>query len=294
MNPPKRLKNKINPGSFVACVLASVFILLSGVSFAMSSESFSVSPDVIAGGGGSYSTAGDSAVGTIASGNYSIICGFYPSSLSEADSTAPSISAVKADGRLIADGDFIGRTSVLSAEVTDDSGINTALSSIEVDGVFTPFSSLSGPSAGYDASTGILTYTFGFTSDGTHSLAIHAVDINDNVSLYSKALKINTSGSSSAGLYMYPNPYNPLSGSGAIAYNLSKDSDVVLYIFNAVGQIIVKRNFVSGSEGGRTGYNEVPWDGRTDFGHVAGNDIYFVRLLSEGKVIGKTKIAVIR
>ena len=278
----------------IAYIFVAVSILLSGSALALSSGSYSVSPEVISSGGGQYGNAGDSAVGGISSSGYIILCGFFPSSISAADSTPPGISNVRVDGHLIAEGDFISRTSVLTAEVTDNSGINTALSSVEVDGVFTPFSSLSGASSGYDASTGILTYTFGFTSDGTHALAIHAVDVNDNVSLYSKELKINTSGASAAGLYMYPNPFNPLSGAGAIAYNLSEDSDVTLYIFNAVGRIVLKRTFMSGSEGGHTGYNEVPWDGRTDFGNIAGNDIYFVRLLSGGKVVGRTKIAVIR
>ncbi len=93
----------------------------------------------------------------------------------------------------------------------------------------------------------------------------------------------------------HPNPYDPSSGSARITYNLEKDSAVALYIFGVNGRLVLKREFLSGSNGGKAGFNDVTWDGKDDFGNELGNGVYAVRIVDKAgmKVIGKSKIAII-
>jgi flagellar hook assembly protein FlgD len=91
----------------------------------------------------------------------------------------------------------------------------------------------------------------------------------------------------------YPNPFKPSTQSTTVSYTLAVDGTTSLYIFDMQAKLIWKRDYASGSMGGKAGYNEVTWDGRDDFSTQVGNGIYPFRIVSNGKVIGKGKIAVI-
>ena len=93
----------------------------------------------------------------------------------------------------------------------------------------------------------------------------------------------------------YPNPFNPAVGEETeIEYQLTRDADVTIYIFNTIGQLIKKIDCASGATGGTAGYNKVAWNGYSDFAEIVGNDVYLVRVVSGGSVIGKNKIAVLK
>lgn len=90
----------------------------------------------------------------------------------------------------------------------------------------------------------------------------------------------------------YPNPFNPNNGNAAISYLLSKPANITLTIHTLAGTLVTKKNYSSGTTGGRAGYNEVAWDGRSDGGATTGNGIYIVLIVGDGKVLAKGKITV--
>ncbi len=65
----------------------------------------------------------------------------------------------------------------------------------------------------------------------------------------------------------YPNPFNP---STTIAFDLPKQSEVVVTIYNVMGQKV--RTLVNGSL--NAGHHEVVWDGRNDFGMPVAGGVY--------------------
>ena len=276
-------------------------MLLNTQSFAMISASYTISTSGIAARNGTVSSssyggsagAGIGAVGRTSSASYSGISGPYGAVLLATGTTPPVISDFKIDSMTIVDGDLIKGDATLTATVTDNLGVDTVKSSVEVDGVFTAFSALTSPST-YEAAMGALSYKLNISSSGDHTVKIIAVDTNNNATSFLRSVKTNSGDLIALAVCFYPNPFNPNSAAGAIAYQLNKDSDVSIYIFNAIGQLIYRSNCMSGASGGHVGYNEVAWDGKDDFGAIVGNDIYFVRVVSGGKVIGRTKIAVIK
>ena len=42
------------------------------------------------------------------------------------------------------------------------------------------------------------------------------------------------------------------------------------------------------------GYNQKSWDGRDDYGQIVSNGVYLVRIVADGKLVGKDKIWVIK
>ncbi|MFQ5499372.1 MAG: T9SS type A sorting domain-containing protein, partial [Candidatus Zixiibacteriota bacterium] len=69
----------------------------------------------------------------------------------------------------------------------------------------------------------------------------------------------------------YPNPFNP---STTIEFEIPGASDVVLEVFNILGQVVA----VPLSERLPAGYYRTTWDSRYDSGRVAPSGIYFYRL----------------
>lgn len=94
------------------------------------------------------------------------------------------------------------------------------------------------------------------------------------------------------------NPFNPTTGPTTISYNLSKDANMTVYIFNIRGERIWEYRAPAGTPGGVVGENKVLWDGITTFRESASIGAYIVHLTTrEGgkiKTLSKTKIAVIK
>lgn len=97
-------------------------------------------------------------------------------------------------------------------------------------------------------------------------------------------------------LMNYPNPFDPTKEQTRIVYPLVSNADTMVLIFNISRELVWKRNFSSGASGGKAGDNSVVWDGINDFGEIAGNGIYFCRVIDRttGNVLAKGKIAVSR
>jgi flagellar hook assembly protein FlgD len=150
----------------------------------------------------------------------------------------------------------------------------------------------------YDTSTGALVFTPKTTlGAATYTLRLESTSsIGEVVTMEGTGLIVNPSSTNqtvSGTPLNYPNPFKPSTQSTTVSYTLAVDGTTSLYIFDMHGKLIWKRDYASGSMGGKAGYNEVTWDGRDDFSTQVGNGIYPFRIVSNGKVIGKGKIAVI-
>lgn len=75
----------------------------------------------------------------------------------------------------------------------------------------------------------------------------------------------------------YPNPFNPTT---TISYQLEKNSDVLLTIYNQAGQKV--RTLVQDTQG--AGFQSIAWDGRDDAGLPLSSGIYLYRLQADDRV----------
>lgn len=79
-----------------------------------------------------------------------------------------------------------------------------------------------------------------------------------------------------------------------IAYNLTTFADVRIILISKYGRVHWNYFAPSGSEGGKAGYNEVAFDGRSILlGETVPNGIYMIKLVSQNRVIGTGHIIVI-
>ncbi len=74
----------------------------------------------------------------------------------------------------------------------------------------------------------------------------------------------------------FPNPFNP---STTLSYNLPKDGNASLVIYNLKGQKV--KTLLNGKQ--TKGNHEFTWKGTDDNGNTVGSGIYLVRLLTNGK-----------
>ena len=136
-------------------------------------------------------------------------------------------------------------------------------------------------------------------SDGAHTLTIEAFDTLGNGATYEASPFYVQSEREVAvqGFPLnHPNPFNAGEENTRIGYTLSKPANITLSIFDLTGNLIAKKSYPAGENGGRAGYNEVTWDGKSDSGSYVGNGIYLYLIIADGKVVqnGKGKITVFK
>ncbi|MBI5700805.1 hypothetical protein HZC34_03030 [Candidatus Saganbacteria bacterium] len=284
---------------FLLCAFSPAAAASSSASASNSSEGFSSLSGLLTSSSYSgFSSAGEDVNETLTSASYHSWSGLaaiiYAPSISSSDAAAPRISNIKFNGFTIKNNDDVSASPAITAAITDESGIDTTKTSIEVDGVLASVGSLASPNS-FSSATGKLAYSPSF-ADGQHTFKIYAYDLAGNSSS-SEALTFIVSGGDlkiEGSVVNYPNPFSPPAQATTITYMLNKDADVMIYIFNIIGQLVKKIEKSSGSEGARAGYNQVSWDGISDFNEVLPNDVYLCRVVSGGKVIGKCKIAILK
>jgi hypothetical protein len=254
---------------------------------------YTVSSEALVSSGGIASSAAYSTLVTLSDGMAGPI---GSTSTPTSDTTAPTIASILFDGQTIINNDLVKSNVAITANISDAaSSIDTNKSSVEVNSQYYSFASLTGQSS---FANGNLRYKPGFL-DGTYYFRIHAYDTAGNYSS-SEAIAFKVEGGEvkvSGAVLNYPNPFNPFNPAGQtteINYMLNNDAEVIIYIYNLIGQSIKKISCAAGTEGGRAGYNRVAWNGESDFGEVVANDIYIARVTSGGRQIGKCKIAVLK
>lgn len=92
---------------------------------------------------------------------------------------------------------------------------------------------------------------------------------------------------------VYPNPFRQSSSSGAIlAYDLSKDFDIEIHIYNMLAQRVFKQTFLKGSIGARKGSNRMSINQDSLGGILMSSGVYFYVFVHNGSVVGKGKMVV--
>jgi len=81
----------------------------------------------------------------------------------------------------------------------------------------------------------------------------------------------------------YPNPFNPTT---TIKYQLPKQSDVKIVIYNVLGQVV--RTLVDNKVD--AGYHQKVWDGMNEFGQRVSTGVYFYRMVAGDFVKSKKMI----
>lgn len=284
-------------------IILFVMLLSTNPALAGQSSHHIINPDSISSAGDNSSSNNNQGImsfgilsyGQMASVDYINLSGFLVSMSGSGDIIPPSISAIKINGQNIENDDNVTNACTLTANVRDNPGgvgVSVESCTILVDTTEYSFDNLPFPST-FDAATGNLMFSFNF-SDGSHVFKITAKDKNKNTSYYQRTVNADAGDLKATICGIYPNPYNPSKGNALIGYQLNKDANVTLYMFNEINQQIWKRSYNNGTNGGRAGYNEIVWNGINDFSETVGNGAYFLRIASDGRMIGKVKIAVLR
>jgi len=96
----------------------------------------------------------------------------------------------------------------------------------------------------------------------------------------------------------YPNPFHPPSQGTTIAYKLADHASVTLRVFTPQGDLVLRRTFNRGAQGGLAGLNEFVWDGKNGDGTLVSSGGYTVLIEAEGTGetlhVMRRKIAVVR
>jgi hypothetical protein len=182
-----------------------------------------------------------------------------------------------------------GSSGTLSTSSIKPLAILGGVKSVQVDGVDTAYDIISTT----DTTASIRLRNA--LSVGTHTIKIITYDTEGTEYLLERTGLIVASGSviTTGSTLVYPNPYDPLKGSVKITYYLSVDTGTTIYVFDTSGRMVWKSNYMSGTNGGKAGYNEVTWDTTGTFGQLT-SDAYIIDLIEQGtgKVITMTNLLV--
>ncbi|MBU0573147.1 MAG: S8 family serine peptidase, partial [Candidatus Margulisbacteria bacterium] len=119
---------------------------------------------------------------------------------------------------------------------------------------------------------------------GQYKLRLKVVDIPGHESLYTITISIvssTTQGTSvTQSVKTSPNPFNPAAdGETYFYYKLSENHDVSIYLFDISGNLIFKRSYLAGQQGGKAGENLVPWNGKNMFNEPVSNGVYLYKII---------------
>ncbi|MCM8782364.1 MAG: T9SS type A sorting domain-containing protein, partial [Candidatus Omnitrophica bacterium] len=207
----------------------------------------------------------------------------------------PIIDQVKFDGRPYVKGDIISRSPSITARITVEAGNSVEASSIRL--IIGPYNIVG--VASYTPSQATMVCSLKPTiqlGPASYTVSIEAADIYGTKGYWTGYdIKVLNGEIQVIGpVLTYPAPFKPLRGGNArFVYTLSRDAEITMLLYDISGSVVLTRKFKSGVNGGRAGYNEVEWDGKTDFGNVIGNGIYMYRITSGNKVIGTGKLVVL-
>ncbi len=193
------------------------------------------------------------------------------------------------------EGDTVSTSPLLYAKVSDDDGINLTSTAghnllLVIDQSLNPISVTEYFEYDTDSHTqGTLIYQMPKLSEGPHSVQIIAFD-NQNLPQVAEASFVSKKSGpiSMENLLIYP---NPMKSDAHITFIISEPSEITLDIFTMSGKRI--RRIQSFAQ---RGFNQLPFDGRDEFGARLANNTYFIRVRAktqDGKSIEKRERLVI-
>ena len=133
---------------------------------------------------------------------------------------------------------------------------------------------------------------------GVYTISYYAVDVHNHSEAVETSKKIQVSQSTAflekGKAINYPNPFRAGKEPTFIEYNLSRPSSVTIAIYDLLGQVVWKKSFREGENGGDL-INSIAWWGRNGLEEVVGNGGYICRIYiqKERKQIIR-KIAVVK
>ena len=94
-------------------------------------------------------------------------------------------------------------------------------------------------------------------------------------------------------VFNYPNPFR-LGDGTYIGYELSRDMDIDIYVYDVFGHQIWETHRLAGEEGGRGGgyYNRIPFS-QLNLSAPLSASVYFYLVVHQGEILAKSKMAVI-
>ena len=213
------------------------------------------------------------------------------------DNNPPTISDLTINGRKRFPDDIISSRLRVESTILDDEPINVARIEIWLNNTLMYEGASSDWKGAYDEQSGKLEIELDPLDPGEYSFRIIAWDRTGNqVEQLTEPLYVNDP----ADIRIvgpplnYPNPFAPLKDEKtALAYVLTTDAPVTIYIYNIIGSAVWRRTYNAFEEGGKAGYNEVTWNGRSDFKRVLGNGIYIFKVVHNNRVIGSGKITIL-
>ena len=128
----------------------------------------------------------------------------------------------------------------------------------------------------------------------THDVSIEAADLTGNLTMKEIGnLKVTYNTGQIVGqVVVYPEKVR----AGApvkLAYNLSSDVDVSLYIYSISGMVEITGKYPAGTNGGQAGYNEVDLQTVSGISKLPlGNGIYIIQLAIGGKLAGTSHLVI--
>lgn len=211
---------------------------------------------------------------------------------------------ITSQGNVLSDGDLISGFPDIRFRFRSTVAINSSSCTVLVDDI--PVTDGSSPNGRYDdlsVSSGIVLVSYTPKTRLSGSPKKISVEIkNSNNTLYIESvsgLRIQNSSDTefkmTSAALCYPNPFDPNKGVMKIAYNLSADGNITIYMLDATGRTILRRAILSGQNGARYGYNEVLWDGKNAYGQTVTNDVYLICIADgSGNILGKTRAMVLK
>ena len=92
---------------------------------------------------------------------------------------------------------------------------------------------------------------------------------------------------------VYPNPFRQSSSSGAVlSYELSKDMDVEIHIYDMMAQRVFKQTFLKGTNGARQDQNNLRINQDSMGGYHLASGVYFYLIIHADNVLAKGKMVV--
>jgi len=77
-------------------------------------------------------------------------------------------------------------------------------------------------------------------------------------------------------LHFLPSPFKSRKEKGYVRYSLNTPADVTIIVYDRLGRRVNGFSFTAGQPGGKTGVNEIAWDGKNGAGAYAASGVYVI------------------
>ena len=222
---------------------------------------------------------------------------YVPVAYVKTDQSLPKIHVTIA-GVTLESGDYISKRPKFEVTLTDNIAIDQSYRKFSLDGVELATTVV-------EATVNRLKFSAEPTEDladesvKTHSLAAEGRDrSNGYAGLTIDNLKVAVAGGAvgvvGGKTTVFPMPFSSsMDKSFGVSYNLTKDAQVQIMLISGGGQQVITRLYLSGTNGGKAGFNQVKIEAaRDDTGSRLSNGIYVIRVIGDYNPIGKAYLVV--